>query len=444
MSSNSTANESSIQPEDVHTILGRHILADGFSVVFDFAKSHGARFHDLRSGQDYLDLFSFFASQPIGFNHPGMADPDFQKRLLAASMCKPTNSDVYTVAMASFVKTFAETCIPESHRDHLFFVEGGGLAVENAMKAAFDWKYQKNALKGAPATEDLQILHFENAFHGRTGYTLTVTNTSDPRKYQYFPKFDWPRVPTPSARFPLTPANLADIEKAEAASIAAIEAAFAERTDKIAGILVETIQGEGGDNHFRPEFMKALRQICDQHEALLIFDEVQCGMGLTGTWWAWQQLDVQPDIFSFGKKSQVCGIAANKRLDEIDSVFQTSSRLNSTWGGNLCDMVRVERYIQIIEEENLLANATKIGNEVKTALARFADETGQINNVRGRGLMIAFDLPTEEARDALAAKLYENKVIMLACGDLSLRFRPILDLTSEDGKLAVERIISAF
>ncbi len=443
MSTETTHSSSDITAKNVHEVLGRHILADGFSVVFDFAKSKGTQFHDQRTGEDYLDLFSFFASQPIGFNHPKMSDPNFLARLTQAASCKPTNSDIYTVEMASFVDTFATTCIPETHSERLFFVEGGGLAVENAMKAAFDWKYQKNRSKGGIDTEDLEILHFESAFHGRTGYTLSVTNTSDPRKYQFFPKFDWPRVPTPSARFPQNPGNIAAIEEEEAKSIEAIEKAFAERKDKIAAILIETIQGEGGDTHFRPQFMKELRRICDAHEALLIFDEVQCGMGLSGTWWVWQQLDVEPDIFCFGKKSQVCGIAANKRLDEIDSVFETSSRLNSTWGGNLCDMVRVERYIQIIEEENLLENATKIGEEVTSALAKFAEETGKINNVRGRGLMIAFDLPSEEKRDAVMAALYKNNVIMLPCGDLSMRFRPVLDMTSADGKLAVEKIIQS-
>ena len=443
MSTKPSTHGNSVTADEVHDILGQHMLADGFSVVFDFEKSRGAIFHDKKSGKDYLDLFSFFASQPIGFNHPGMADEEFQKRLARAASCKPTNSDVYTVEMASFVKTFADVCIPDTHTERLFFVEGGGLAVENAMKTAFDWKYQKNQAKGGPDTEDLQILHFKNAFHGRTGYTLSVTNTADPRKYQFFPKFDWPRVPTPAARFPQTPENLAAVEAEEAESIAAIEAAFAERPDRIAAILVETIQGEGGDTHFRPEFMAKLRQICDEKDALLIFDEVQCGMGLSGTWWVWQQLNVEPDIFCFGKKSQVCGIAANKRIDEIESVFKTSSRLNSTWGGNLCDMVRVERYIQIIEEEHLLENAQRVGESVKESLAQFAEETGKISNVRGRGLMIAFDLATEADRNALMTALYENGVIMLPCGDVSLRFRPVLDMDPAEGMLAVERIIGS-
>ena len=426
--------------EQVHEVLARHILADGFPFVFDFEKSHGPWMYDRRSGKEFLDLFSFFASQPIGFNHPGMQDADYLARLHRSASCKPTNSDVYTTDMANFVETFAETCVPESHRDHLFFIEGGGPAVENALKVAFDWKYRKNAAKGGPDTENLQVLHFQKAFHGRVGYTLSLTNTSDPRKYQYFPKFDWPRVPHPAAKFPLEGDNLAATIAAEKESIAAIEKAFDERPDLICAIIVETIQGEGGDNHVRPEYLRELRRICDEREALLVFDEVQAGMGLTGRWWAFENFGVTPDVFAFGKKAQVCGIASNHRVDDVDSVFKVSSRINSTWGGNITDMVRVERYIQVIAENDLLENARTIGAQIVKDLQEIAAETGKISNVRGQGLMIAFDLPNGGVRDAFADRLMQNGVVMLGCGDQSMRLRPALDLDSEAAAVAIERI----
>ena len=438
-----TPTSSQIDPKEVHEVLSRYMLADGLPLVFDFAKSEGAWLFDARTGTKYLDLFSFFASQPLGFNHPRMKDEGFLKDLMQAAACKPTNSDIYTVQMASFVQTFAETCVPESHRSHLFFVEGGALAVENALKTAFDWKYRRNQEKGGPDEENLQILHFEKAFHGRTGYTLSLTNTSDPRKYQYFPRFDWPRVAVPAEVFPADDLDVRQkMTEEEDKVLADIRRHFDERPDLIAAILVETIQGEGGDNHFRPRFLEALRAIADERDALLIFDEVQCGMGLTGTWWAWQQLGVEPDIFCFGKKSQVCGIAANKRVDEIEeNVFHVSSRINSTWGGNLVDMVRSEQYIRIIAEENLLENAAKIGNQVLTDLRNVAKGTGRISNVRGRGLMIAFDLADGRERDAVQKRLYdERQVIMLPCGDRSLRFRPVLDFSDADAQRAVKAI----
>lgn len=419
-------------PDSVHKTLGQHILADGYSVVLDLERSKGSYLVDARNGDRYLDLASFFGSQPLGYNHPEINNPAFIQKIGRAALCKPVNSDLYTMAMADFVETFANTAIPESHRSRLFFVEGGALAVENALKAAFDWKFRKNQEKGGPATEDLQVLHFKKAFHGRSGYTLSLTNTHDPRKYQYFPKFPWPRVAPPACRFPLDADALAAVQAAEKSSLEEIERAFGENKDTIAAIIVETIQAEGGDQHFRKEFLQALREVCDRHEALLVFDEVQCGMGITGHWWAFQAFDVVPDVFSFGKKSQVCGIAAGPRLDEVDSVFKVSSRINSTWGGNLVDMIRSEKAISIIEKAHLLNSVREVGAYILEGLIQIAGKNPRIDNVRGQGLMIAFDLPDTEQRNQLRQILFQNKVIMLGCGQQSLRLRPVLDFSRED------------
>jgi hypothetical protein len=196
-----------------------------------------------------------------------------------------------------------------------------------------DWKVRQNFRKGSKAELGHQILHFREAFHGRTGYTVSMTNTADPRKHQYFAKFDWPRVSNPHLRFPVDAAELDRVQKAETATLAEIRAAFAARKDDIAAILLEPIQAEGGDHHFRTEFLVALKAIAHEHDALLIFDEVQTGVGLTGRFWAHEGLGVQPDLLAFGKKMQVCGMLGGGRIDdEPDNVFKVSSRINSTWG----------------------------------------------------------------------------------------------------------------
>src|SRR5262249_25897689 len=161
----------------------------------------------------------------------------------------------------------------------------------------------------------------------------------------HFPKFDWPRLPTPALEFPLDSASLGRVAEAEARILAAAEGAFNDRPDEIAAILIEPIQGEGGDNHFRPEFLRELRKLPDRCEALLIFDEVQTGVGLTGKWWAFQHAGVVPDILCFAKKMQVGGIFVSRRVDEVDSVFKVPSRISSTWGGSLADMVRATRIL---------------------------------------------------------------------------------------------------
>jgi len=320
-----------VQPKDVHDVLKRHMLVDGFPFVLDLEKSHGSYLHDAATGKEYLDFFTFFASSALGHNHPGLLEEDFYRELARVAVNKPSNSDLYTVQMAEFVETFARIAVPES-MPNLFFISGGALAVENALKTAFDWKVRRNFAKGIKEEKGHKVIHFREAFHGRTGYTMSLTNT-DPTKTDYFPKFDWPRIENPKITFPLED-HLDEVVAAEKRAIQAIEKVLSEEGDDIAAIIIEPIQGEGGDNHFRPEFFKELRRIADENEVILIFDEVQTGVGVTGKMWCHQHFGVEPDIMAFGKKTQVCGIMASDKINEVDSVFKVSSRINSTWGGN--------------------------------------------------------------------------------------------------------------
>ena len=422
-----------IAPAEVHATLARHMLADGYDMVLDLDKSHGRRIHDSRSGREYLDLFSFFATLPIGFNHPKMKDAEFLAKLTRAALVNPTNSDIYSTEFAEFIEVFGRVAM-RSYLPHSFFVAGGALGVENALKAAMDWKVRQNHRKGIMGEKGTQILHFRDAFHGRTGYTVSMTNTADPRKYQYFAKFDWPRVTPPYLNYPVTPAERERVQKAEAGTLTEIRRAFAERKDEIAAILIEPIQAEGGDHHFRPEFMAALKAIAHEHEALLIFDEVQTGVGLTGTFWAHEGLGTQPDLVAFGKKMQVCGFLGGGKLEqEPENVFKVSSRINSTWGGNLVDMVRCQRYLEIIEEEKLVENAATVGAHLLTQLeAMQREQPDVLSNARGRGLMCAIDLPDTALRNAVADKAYDMGMVILGCGHHSLRFRPPLDITTAE------------
>ena len=433
-----------VSPADVHTVLARHILVDGYHVVPDLERSRGARLVDERDGRTYLDFYSNFASQALGWNHPAFADPAFRERLLAAAVHKPANADLYTRLYAEFVAAFARIAVPDSHAGHLFFIEGGALAVENALKAAFDWKIRRNRAAGRGEEVGTKVLHFCQAFHGRSGYTLSLTNTFDPRKTELFPKFDWPRISNPKIVFPL-PDHLAEVEAAEARALDEIGAAIARHGDDIACLIIEPIQSEGGDNHFRPEFLHALRRLADEHDFLLIFDEVQTGLGLTGTMWAWQGLGVEPDLFAFGKKVQLGGFAANRRIDEVaDNVFRVSSRINSTWGGNLTDMVRATRILEVIEADDLVDNARRMGAVLQAALHDVAAEFPRlVRQVRGRGLMCAVDLPNSELRTRAVALAREEGLLVLPCGARSIRFRPFLDVTASDITTAIEMLRKA-
>jgi len=314
---------------------------------------------------------------------------------------------------------------------------------------AMDWKVRKLLSRGKISKGDAvsgkkgtKVIHFREAFHGRSGYTLSVTNTADPRKHFYFAKYGWPRVINPKITWPLEE-HLSVVEWLESVTVSQIEQAFWDNPDDICANVIETIQGEGGDNHFRTEFFKKLRNLADENEAMLIFDEVQCGMGITGKMWAFEHHGVVPDIFAFGKKSQVCGIAVSPRVDEVDeNCFHVSSRINSTWGGNICDMVRATRYLEIYRDDHVL---DYVSSQAGPRLMQGLEELQKafpalVSNVRGKGLMCAFDLPSPQIRDAFLQCARENKVLILPCGSRSIRFRPALNISFEDMDSGLEAI----
>ena len=431
----------SISPGQVVAELEKHVLVDGFKMVIDLEQSRGSRLVDAATGRSFIDCYSFYASMPIGFNHPRFALPDAESELLAASKIKVANPDVYSVAYAEFVRAFSEVMgLPPLER--YFFIDGGALAVENALKAAMDWKVRKNLAAGR-GERGTEILHFIGAFHGRSGYTLSLTNT-EPRKTDLFAKFPWPRVLNPFVDFSLPECDReANVIEKEKRSEAQILGYLDERPHDVAAILIEPIQGEGGDNHFRGEWLRTLRRICDERDVLLIFDEVQCGMVVTGRKWRCEHFGVLPDLLVFGKKAQVCGVMAGPRLDEVaDNVFRLPGRISSTWGGNYCDFVRSKFLLRIIEEEHLIENAADKGAEFLNALQEIARRNPVMTAVRGSGLLLAFDLPDREARDRFWNGAFDLGLLVLRCGERSIRLRPVLDVDEETIQAAANIIES--
>src|SRR5881392_2791295 len=445
--SRATKNEKSrsrqtISPSMVLDTIEQHVLLDGFKVVVDLDKSRGSYLHNAVDGRRLIDLYGFFGSMPVGFNHPQFDGPEVRRDLLRAAKVKVANSDVYSEGYAEFVATFERVVgLPPLQR--YLFIEGGALAVENCLKAAMDWKIRKNIAAGhsparnathsvAGGERGTQVLHFRHAFHGRTGYTMSLTNT-DPRKTDLFAKFDWPRVSCPSIDFSLPePKREADVIEREQKAEQEIRDFIQQRNIDICAMIIEPIQGEGGDNHFRGEWLQKLRKVSDENDILLIFDEVQCGMGATGRNWCCEHFGVLPDLMAFGKKAQVCGVMAGPRLDEVkDNAFRLSSRLNSTWGGNFTDMVRSTHYLRIIEEEHLVENAAKVGGYFLDQLHDLQKEEALISAARGRGLFLAFDLTDAKTREEFWKGFFDLGVLTLRSGENSIRFRPPLDITAE-------------
>lgn len=433
-----------IVPDQVHERLAAHLLTDGFTLVLDVERSHGSWLVDARDGSEYLDLYTCFASAPLGANHPGLVeDPRFMDLLARVAASKPANPDAYSTHLAEFVETFARV-LGDPALPHLFFVEGGALAVENALKTAFDWKSRRNEAAGRSRDLGSRVMHLTRAFHGRSGYTLSLTNT-DPNKTDRFPTFDWPRIDSPAIAFPL-PDHLAEVRAAEARSLEQARAAFEAYPHDIACFIAEPIQGEGGDNHLRAEFLQAMQAMCHEYDALFVLDEVQTGVGGTGTAWCYQQLGLEPDVVAFAKKVQVGGIMAGRRVDLVrDNVFTVSGRINSTWGGGLVDMVRSRRILEIVERDGLFGRAAALGSWLLDRLLALQERhPGLVSNARGRGLMCAVDLPTPRLRDDVLSGLRSERVLALPCGSRSLRMRPALTITEAElghGLEALDRVL---
>ena len=421
--------------------IGQHMLADGMNPVIDLEKSHGSWLVDGSTGKEYLDLFSMYASMSVGYNHPYVLDN--KERLTKASINKPANSDIYSPEMATFVETVSRVSQPD-YMPYAFYIEGGALAVENALKAAFDWKARKNLSLGKDLPKNL-VIHLKDCFHGRSGYTMSLTDSPDPRKVQYFPKFDWPRITNPSMIFPMNEENTRTVEELEKHSIEELKSILYNNADDVACLILEPIQGEGGDNHFRTEYLSKLKELSLENDFLLIFDEVQTGVGITGKMWAHEHSNVTPDLMSFGKKTQCCGMFAGNRLNEVDDhVFKESSRINSTFGGNLVDMVRFTIYLELIEKDELVPAASVNGEYLLGCLLDLQNKYGDLmSNSRGKGLFCAFDLPSPEQRDKFITEMEELGVLILGCGHRSIRFRPHLNITKGDIDIGISMIGNA-
>ncbi len=434
----------------------------------DLERSHGSYLYDLCTNREVLDFMTFYATSPIAYDHPGLRQASFLKEIQSIALHKPSNADFWTPLMAEFINTF-RTAMGESGRDlpYLFLISGGAPAVENAMKIAFDWKIKKNLDFENLSLEEInrlaekkrlvgdKIISFEEAFHGRSGYTLSLTHTSDIRKYMFYPKFQgWPRVKNPKIIHPLEE-NLEKVIDSEKTAIKQILECIETEKDKskaFAAIIIEPIQGEGGDNHFRKEFFEELRKIADAHEILLIYDEVQTGMGLTGKMWCYEHFGdkAKPDIISFGKKFHVCGTLASRKIGQLKfNVFSSDkdkrgkewgkSRINSTFGGDLLDMVRCKKVLEIVQSEKLINNAAQMGEYFLKQIRSLEEENQNLfTNIRGRGLMIAFDLkrikerPEREIRDMFRNIMKKNGIFALPTGRKGIRFRPHLDITKEE------------
>ena len=419
--------------------------------------STGSFLQDI-SGIRYLDLCGFFGTAPVRFDHPKLREKSFLDKIARTAMYRPSLSDFWTEEMALFIQIFRETATP-SYMHHFFFIDGGALSVENALKTAFDWKVRLNIEKGKIKSDPQEdnrplgtnVISFENGFHGRSGYTLSLTHTNDPRKYKYFPRFDWFKINPPICEFDTDGQiiNQDKIKRQQESALNQIKTICSDHADDIAAILIEPVQCEGGDRHIPKNFFVSLRSIANTHDILLIYDEIQTGFGTTGKMWAHEHFnsDTAPDIITFCKKAQVGGIMANgNKMSRVNNnVFSDTdegkNRLNSTWGGNPVDMLRCSAILGIIKEENLLNHAQEVGNHFLDGMKKLAKQyNGLISNPRGMGMLLAFDAASQDLQSRLWKSFFDQQLICLTCGEKTIRFRPHLDMTLAEAEEGLSRI----
>ena len=421
--------------------LREHVTGDLLDIVVDLDAGAGCRLRDLRDGTEYLDMTMFFSSAPLGHGHPDLREPGFEAELLRASRVKPSNPDFATVQQARFAEVFRRVAgVPELPL--LFLIDGGTLAVENALKVAFDWKTKRNARSGV-AVRGSRVLHLEKAFHGRSGYTLSLTNT-DAAKVRDYPMFDWPRIPSPAVE-PGARWDHPDLLPEEQVALEAARAALRRYGSEVACFVYEPIQGEGGDRHLRPRFLRAVQDLCREHDVLTVADEVQTG-ALTGGAWAHQALGLEPDLVAFGKRMQVCGVMGGRRVLEVaDNAFKEPSRISSTWGGALVDMVRATKILEVVERDGLFAHSREMGELLLGELRSLAERfPSLITAPRGRGLMCAVSFRDPRLRDAaIAAARSQHRALFLPSGPDSLRFRPPLSVRPDELTDAVAALRAA-
>ncbi|ORZ04645.1 4-aminobutyrate aminotransferase [Absidia repens] len=397
--------------------------------VADFEKSKGNYIVDA-DGNTMLDVFAQIASIPVGYNNPAFLalakDPAFQTALAnRAALGVNPNKDWVDQVEKAFMR------VAPKGLDQVFTVMCGSCANENAFKTAFMYKAAK--LRGdaeftmdelnscmnnqAPGSPDLSILSFSQAFHGRLFGSLTATASKAIHKID-IPAFNWPKAPFPLLKYPLDEHQ--DYNRSvEQQSLQAVEQLIKENKQPVAAVVVEPIQSEGGDNHASPSYFRQLQAICKKHDVLFIVDEVQTGVGGTGTFWAHEAWDLpeSPDMVTFSKKFQAAGFFLNSRLRPTQPY-----RLYNTWMGDPVRAMQAAAIINEVESKDLLTNVKQVGGYLQSQLPTLPT----LANVRGQGAFIAFDLVDGAHRDKLLTDMRQRGVNVGGCGDRTVRLRPML------------------
>jgi 4-aminobutyrate aminotransferase/(S)-3-amino-2-methylpropionate transaminase len=408
----------------------KHQDARPVHVYQDAKRSLGNYLVDV-DGNVLLDLYGHIACVPIGYNHPDLIAAFKNARFDWAMGYRPALGVAPSVEWLDIVEGTLMRIAPKG-LDHVVTVTSGTEAVENALKIAFIWKGTRrrgrpaNAEEAAacmrnaqPGINGLKVLSFEGGFHGRTMGSLSATRSKAIHKLD-IPAFDWPVLPFPANRHPLDRHAGANAE-AEARVLAMAADAL---TEDVAAVIIEPIQGEGGDRHASPAFFRELRRMCREREILFIADEVQTGGGGTGRWWyhdTWG-LDDPPDMVTFSKKMQIGGLYAKSSVMPAEMF-----RIFHTFLGDPLRGAQLEVIVEVIERDRLLENTAQTGERLLRGLQDLSQRwPALLENPRAAGTYAALDVRDAATRDCFVKELRQVGAEAGGCGERGVRFRPAL------------------
>lgn len=421
--------------EAMITELRQYVVTDPQPFALDLAKCHGMTLVTV-DGQELFDWAGYYGSKLIGHNHPGLYEPDYVQRLTLAANNKVANPDFLTRECLDFYRML-HRCAPECMRGpnlEVYAVNSGAEAVENMMKYMVS-KFNAKRLAQGKLVANRRFVYFDKAFHGRTVFALGVTQTIDTvatKDFQGLANSANIKVPFPSiGSGDKESARLAKTESA----LRMIESVVEQMADEIVGIIVEPIQGAGGQRVALPQFFRGLSELAHQYDVYLGFDEVQTGCGPTGKMFAIDHFDLPhpPLAVASGKKFGSGVLFMREPLDDMGI-------LDSTWGGTLADMVRVVQEMAIVEREGLIERAAVNGDLLHRGLLALADKHPTwIQHVRGMGLYQGFSTGSPERKSAMISAARDRfDLLLLGAGTMSIRTRPNLSVTAED----VDRFLS--
>lgn len=419
------------------------------ALVFDDARSQGTSLVDL-DGNVFLDLFANFALGALGYNHPALLDVA-RSPAFAHAVVNPTSTPFVTApAWFDFLEGLRTRWAPRG-MDHVYCVDGGGEGVESALKDAFVVHAERRrAAFGLPtnpleqpeaqqrawmenAGTDAVAISFSGAFHGRGLGPMSATHSKVVHKAD-LPAFPWPSVPFPANRWPLE-RHAEENAKAEQAALGALANALEHHAGRVAAVIVEPVQSEGGDRHASPAFFRGVQTLAGQAGAAFVLDEVQTGVGISGTLWCHEQFDLPepPDMMCFGKKMQMGGFFAREAW-----TVRQFGRMYQTRNGDRARAMLATATLRAIDAEGLLANVRETGAYFLERLQDLTARHRLATEARGRGFLLAFDLPDAATRDDFLKRTMRRGVFASYTGTRSVRLRPHLICTRAEVDEACE------